>query len=89
MQLPPILHDFLAKYYKYLPKFDGESENLTAKKHVQAFEHFYDLFGIENDDVCMWDFALSLQQDAKVWLKHLQPKSINTWEEISCTFLRF
>ena len=34
LQLPPILHDFPMKYYKYLPKFDRESENLTAEKHV-------------------------------------------------------
>ena len=60
LQLPPILHDFPMKYYKYLPKFDGESENLTAEKHVQGFEHFSDLFEMEHDDVFLWDFALSL-----------------------------
>ena len=77
------------KYYKYLPKFDGESQDLTAEKHLQAFEHFSGLFEIEHDDVYMQDFSLSLQGDAKAWFKHLHPKSINTWEEISCTFLRF
>ena len=62
---------------------------MTTEKHLQAFEHFSDLFEIDHDDVCMWDFALSLQGDANVWFKHLQPKSINTWEEFSCTFLKF
>ena len=62
---------------------------MTAKKHVQAFDHFSYLFEIEHDDVCMLAFSLSLQGDAKFWFKHLQPKSINTWEELSCTFLRF
>ena len=71
LELPPFLHDFPAKYYKYLPKFDGEFENLTAEKHVQAFEYFSDLFEIEHDNVCMHTFALSLQGDAKVWFKHL------------------
>ena len=71
LQLPPILHDFPAKYYKYLPKFDEESEDLTTEKHVQAFEHFSDLFEIEHDDVCMRAFTLSLQGDAKLWFKHL------------------
>ena len=66
------------KHYKYLPKFDGESKDLTAEKHLQAFEHFFDLFEIEHDDVCMMDFAQSLQGDAKEWFKHLQPQSINT-----------
>ena len=71
LKLPPILHDFPMKHYKYLPKFDGESEDFTAEKHLQAFEHFFDLFEIEHDDVCMRDFTQSLQGDAKVWFKHL------------------
>ena len=65
LQLPPILHDFPAKHYKYIPKFDRESEDLTAEKHLQAFEYFSDLFEIEHEDVCMRDFAQSLQGDAK------------------------
>ena len=35
------------------------------------------------------DVLSILQGDAKVWFKHLQPKSISTWEDISCIFLRF
>ena len=66
LQFPPILHEFPAKYYKYLPKFDGESEDLTAGKHIQDFENFSDLFEIEHDDVYMQTFVLSLQGDAKV-----------------------
>ena len=60
LQLPPILHDFPMKHYKYLPKFDEESKYFTAKKHLQAFEHFFDLFEIEHDDICMRAFAQSL-----------------------------
>ena len=44
LQFPPILHDFPMKHYKYLPKFDGESKGPTGEKHLQAFEHFSDLF---------------------------------------------
>ena len=51
LQLPPILHDFPTKHYKYLPKFDGESKDFTAEKHLQTFEYFSDLFEIEHDDV--------------------------------------
>ena len=40
LHLPPILHDFTTKHYKYLPKFDGESEYLIAKKHLQKFWTF-------------------------------------------------
>ena len=57
LQLPPILHDFPTKHYKYLPKFDGESKDFIAEKHLQAFEHFSDLFEIEHDDLCMRAFA--------------------------------
>ena len=62
---------------------------MTTEKHLQAFEHFSNLFEIDHDDVFMWAFALSLQGDAKVWFKHLHPKSINTWEELFFTFLKF
>ena len=57
LHLPLILHDFPTKHYKYLPKFDGESKDLTAEKHLQAFEHFLDLFEVEHDDVCMRAFS--------------------------------
>ena len=40
LQLPPIVHDFPVKHYKYLPKFDGESKDFTTEKHLQAFEFF-------------------------------------------------
>ena len=80
LHLPHVLHDFPTKHYKYLPRFDGESDNLTAEKCLQAFEHFIDLFEIEHDDVCMRYFSQYLQGDVKEWFKHLQPESIKTWE---------
>ena len=39
LYLPPILHDFPTKHYKYLPRFDGEFENFTA-------ENFYKILSI-------------------------------------------
>ena len=80
LHVPPILHDFPTKHHKYLPKFDGESKNLTTEKHLQSFEHFLDLFEVEHDDVCMRYFSQSFQGDAKEWFKHLHPESIHTWE---------
>ena len=59
LRLPQILHDFPTKQYKYLPKFDRESEDLTTEKHLQDFEYFLDLFEIEHDDVCMKYFSQS------------------------------
>ena len=84
IHLPLILHDFLAKHYTYLPKFDGEIENLMVENHLQDFEHFLDVFEVEHVDVSMRVFSLSLQGYAKEWFKQLQPKSISTWEGISC-----
>ena len=67
--------------------FDGE--NLTAEKHIQAFEHFADFFEIQHDDVSMIIFSHPLQGDAKAWFRHLQPKSIISSDELSEVFLRF
>ena len=86
---PRILDDFPAKHYKYLPEFDGEYEGLTVEKHLQDFEYFLGIFEVEHDDVCMRDFSQSLQGNVKKWLRHLQPESINTWEELSRIFLDF
>jgi hypothetical protein len=89
LKLPYVLHDFPTKHYKYLPIFDGELDNLTVEKHLQAFEHFIDLFEVEHDDVCMRAFSQSLQGNAKEWFRHLQPESISSWEEMSDVFLKF
>ena len=85
--MPSIPNEFPPKHYKYLPIFDGE--NITAEKHIQAFRHFAYFFEIEHDDVSMRIFSQSLQGDAKVWLRHLHPGSINSWDELSEFFLRF
>ena len=58
--LPPILHDFPANYFKYLPRFDGEYGYITVEKDIQGFENYLDLFEVEEDDVCIRIFALSM-----------------------------
>ena len=73
--LPSVLHDFPPQYYKYLPMFNGELEKITAEKHVEAFEHFVDLFEIDHDDLYLRIFAKSLQGDVKQWFRHLQFES--------------
>jgi len=67
--LPPILHGFPENDHKYLPRFEGEYGSITAEKHIQGFEHFLDLFEVEEDDVCIKIFSLSLQGKAKEWFK--------------------
>jgi hypothetical protein len=89
LKFPSILHDFPPKHHKYLPKFGGEPNNLSAKKHIQDFEHFIYLFDIDHDDVCMRDFSQYLKGDTKYWFKHLQEEKISLWEELKNVFLKF
>ena len=37
--------------------FDGELDGHSAKKNIQVFEHFIEIFEIEHDDVSMRAFA--------------------------------
>lgn len=89
LRLPLVLHDYPLKYRKYLPVFDGENGSLTAKKHLDSFEHFVDLFEIEHEDVLMRTFAQSLQGEVKRWFRNLLPESISSWDGLSQDFLRF
>jgi len=89
LKLSSILHDFPPKHYKYLPRFDGKLDELSAEKHVQDFEHFVDLFETEYGDVSMRAFSQSLQGKAKTWFKHIQPESISFWDQLRELFLRF
>ena len=75
--LPPILHDFPDNYYKFLPRFDGENNNITTEKHIQGFENYMDLFEIDEDDIKIILFALSLQNRIKSWFKNLLNASIS------------
>jgi hypothetical protein len=48
--LPVPLHDLPKNYMKSLPKFTGEGE-LTAKEHINFFDQFANILGIEHKDV--------------------------------------
>jgi hypothetical protein len=89
LKLPHILHDFPPNHYEYLLVFDGKLGAITAKKLIQEFKHFIDLFEIEHEDVCMGDFSQSLKGDTKEWFKHLQLGTISSWEELESVFLNF
>jgi hypothetical protein len=57
LKFPSILHDCPLKHYKYLPRFDGELDGHSSKKHIRFFDHFIELFEIEHDDVSMRAFS--------------------------------
>jgi hypothetical protein len=48
--LPVPLHDLPENYIKNLPKFTGEGD-LTATEHINFFDQFVDILGIEHEDV--------------------------------------
>jgi hypothetical protein len=61
LALPPILYDLSVNYINNLPRFDGENVKITTEKHIQSLEDFLDLFEVEDDDVCIRMFALSVE----------------------------
>ena len=85
--LPPILHDFPANYFHYIPRFDGEYGYITTEKHIQGFENYLDLFEVEKSDVSIRIFALSLQSRAKKWYKDLPVASISDLNQFVKVFL--
>jgi hypothetical protein len=44
------LHDLPENYIKNLPKFTGEGD-LTVTEHINFFDQFTDILGIEHEDV--------------------------------------
>jgi hypothetical protein len=44
------LHDLPENYMKNLPKFTGEGD-LTAAEHINFFDQFTDILGLEHEDV--------------------------------------
>ena len=78
--LPSVLHAFPKNYDLYLPMFDGECKNVNAEQHVQNFENFLDLFEVDEEDVSIRLFALSLQAKVKSWFKALPDASISDFQ---------
>ena len=77
--LPPISHAFPKNHDLYIPIFDGERDNITDERHVLNFESFLDLFEVDEEDVSIRLFALSLQGKIKSWFKTLPDASISNF----------
>jgi len=84
--LPPTLNPFPSDHPKYLPKFDGEN-SVTAQRHIQAFEDYLNLFEVDDEDVCIRLFTLSLQGKVRTWFKTLPEASISNLEKFLKIFL--
>ena len=74
--LPPVLNPLPKNHPEYLPRFDGEN-GITAQKHIQAFEDYLNIFEVEDEDVSIRLFALSLQSEVRTWFKALPEASIS------------
>jgi len=85
--LPSVLHAFPKNYDLYLPRFDSECKNVNAEQHVQNFENFLDLFEVDDEDVSIRLFALSLQAKVKSWFKALPDASISDFQQFVKVFL--
>ena len=58
--LPLFFQPLPAELISQLPHFDGENKGSSAEEHVKNLEYLIELYEIEEDDVCMRIFALSL-----------------------------
>jgi hypothetical protein len=74
-------NDLPANYNNNLPKFDGENVKITVEKHIQSLEDFLDLFEVEDDDVCIIMFSLSLQVKSKTWFKNILAAIISNFRQ--------
>jgi hypothetical protein len=72
--LPVPLHDLPENYIKNLPKFTGEGD-LTAAEHINFFDQFADILGIEHEDVysrlLVQTFEGRSELGFRVYLQHL------------------
>lgn len=84
--LPPVLNLLPKDHPEYLPRFDGEN-GVTAQKHIQAFEYYLNIFEVEDEDVSLRLFAISLQSEVKTWFKALPEASISNLEQLFKLFL--
>jgi hypothetical protein len=84
--LPAVLHDLPDNYIKNLPKFTGEGE-LTAAEHINFFDQFTDICGIENEDVYSRLLVQTFEGQVRTWFQSLPAASIRTYNALENAFL--
>ena len=86
LDLPIVLHDLPQGYTQRILFYDGEG-NFTPKQHVDRFKDFLDMDLVDEDDVKMRLFVLSLLGEAKKWFKYLPARSIRMFPAFHTVFL--
>jgi hypothetical protein len=64
--LPSQLHDLPDNYIKNLPKFTGEGD-LTAAEHINFFDQFSNICGIEHEDVYSRLLVQTFEGQVRTW----------------------
>ena len=85
--LPPIFQALPTNIANKLPIFDGESSKVTSEEHIKNLENLFDLYEIEEDDLCIRIFSLSLQGKIRSWFKDLPAVSIVNFHQFTQVFL--
>jgi hypothetical protein len=73
------------KWLKCIPFFVGGSGELV-EDHLVAFSKLLDDFQVENEDVAMRMFVLTLKGEARAWYKSLLDASIDGWDSFKEKF---
>jgi hypothetical protein len=81
------LHDLPDNYIKNLPKFIMEGD-LTATEHINFFDKFEDICGIEHEDVYSRLLVHTFEGQVRTWFQSLPTASIRTYDALEDAFLR-
>jgi hypothetical protein len=85
--LPVPLHDLPENYMKNLPKFTGEGD-LTAAEHINFFDQFADILGLEHEDVYSRLLVQTFEGQVRTWFRGLAAGSIPSYDELENAFIR-
>jgi hypothetical protein len=87
LALPAVLHDLPENYMKSLPKFTGEGD-LTAQEHINFFDQFADILGIEHEDVYSRLLVQTFEGQVRTWFRSLPAGSLGSYQELENAFIR-
>jgi hypothetical protein len=72
---------------KNFPKFTWEGD-LTATKHINFFDQFANILGLEHEDVYSHLFVQNFEGQVRAWFWSLPPGSILSYDALEDSFLR-
>jgi hypothetical protein len=85
--LPVPLHDLPENYIKNLPNFTGEGD-LTTAEHINFFDQFADILGIEHEDVYSRLLVQTFEGQVQTWFRSLPAASILSYDALEDVFFR-